>query len=67
MCSRSRRAPWEVHPVEPELDRQLVVSGHVLVGDPAFVLLRVLLPGDQLVVDEGARTVLDRRSASDSG
>src|SRR5207247_11373548 len=50
----------EVHPVEPELDRQLVMPSEVLVGDPALVLLRVLLPRDQLIVDEGAGTVLDR-------
>src|SRR5207253_10437880 len=39
---------------------QLVMPTEVLLGDPALVLLRVFLPGDQLVVDEGAGTVLDR-------
>src|SRR5207247_5997779 len=50
----------EVHPVEAQVDRQVVMPPDVLIGDPALMLLRVLLPRDQLVVDEGTCTVLDR-------
>src|SRR5947207_830118 len=36
------------------------MPAEVLVGDPAIVLLRVFLPRDQVVVNEGAGAVLDR-------
>ena len=48
-----------VHGGEAELDRGVVMSPPHVVGDRARVLFGVLLPRDQVSVDESARTRLD--------
>jgi hypothetical protein len=49
----------QVHPGEAELHRKLLVAPLVLGRDLAGVLLGVLFPRDQLVVDEAAGAILD--------